>query len=84
MFDSTEDLEMAHHSLGYGHWDAPYWFIGPEQGKGRKESPDNTPRVEAWKRLGKPEVYDCREFHSLIANDDWQEQGRNSSQLGGR
>lgn len=27
-------LEMAKRSFGYGRWEAPYWFIGPEQGMG--------------------------------------------------
>ncbi len=62
---------MARSSFGFGKWDAPYWFIGPEQGKGRGEAPDNTLRSSAWERLGCAEVCDCREFHDLIGEDRW-------------
>lgn len=62
---------MARHFFGYGHWDAPYWFIGPEEGKGPKEAADNTCRVQAWLDLGKPELCDCCEFHKNIQEQHW-------------
>ena len=31
-FDGTELSHMSEHFFGYGRWDAPYWFIGPEPG----------------------------------------------------
>ena len=54
--------EKARYFYGYGRWDAPYWFIGPEEGG----SDDPAPRVAAWYRLQKPELCDCRKFHALI------------------
>jgi len=33
---SQQELEnMAEHFFGYGRWDAPFWFIGPEAGMGK-------------------------------------------------
>jgi hypothetical protein len=32
------DSELAHmveHFYGYGRWDAPFWFVGPEAGMGK-------------------------------------------------
>jgi hypothetical protein len=71
MVYSALDLEMARRSLGYGRWDAPFWFIGPEQGKGKAEAETNSHRVEAWSQLGKPELCDCLEFHKLIQDRNW-------------
>ena len=68
---SIVELEMARSSYGYGRWDAPYWFIGPEQGKGKDEPDDNAQRVKAWCQLGRTELCDCREFHSQIADMSW-------------
>jgi hypothetical protein len=30
----NHERNMAEDNFGYGRWDAPYWFIGPEQGMG--------------------------------------------------
>jgi hypothetical protein len=68
---TTLELEMARGNYGYGRWDAPYWFIGPEQGKGNDELDDNAQRALAWQRLGKGEVCDCLEFHSQISDLSW-------------
>jgi hypothetical protein len=67
-------LEMAKRSFGYGRWEAPYWFIGPEQGMGPHENGQLGPRVEAWLRLGGRELCDCREFHALIGEERWHRQ----------
>lgn len=68
MHEPTDDLihQMARRCYGYGSWDAPFWFIGPEQGMDRRENNDLTRRAGAWSDLGKPEVCDCREFHARI------------------
>jgi hypothetical protein len=58
--------EMAGRCYGYGRWDAPYWFIGQEQGMARDEKNNLKPRVEAWLYLGGCELSDCREFHERI------------------
>jgi hypothetical protein len=63
--------EMARRCYGYGHWDAPYWFIGPEPGQARDENDDLRPRVEAWLHFGGGELTDCREFHNRIGEKRW-------------
>jgi hypothetical protein len=64
--------EMARRSYGYGRWDAPYWFIGPEQGQGRHEKDnDLKPRLEAWLYFGGRELDDCRDFHDRIGEKRW-------------
>ena len=63
--------EMARRFYGYGRWDAPYWFIGPEPGKGRNQPADNTPRVKAWRRRGGTELLDCHDFHRRIGEKNW-------------
>ena len=73
------ELEMARRSYGYGRWDAPYWFIGPEQGKGQAESSGNSQRVNAWQKLGQNELCDCLDFHAKISDMSWH-RGRPSLQ----
>ena len=51
-----EMCAMARGNYGYGRWEAPYWFIGPEQGMGQHEKTDLTQRVEAWIELGQQEL----------------------------
>jgi hypothetical protein len=77
----SDELEMARHFYGFGRWDAPYWFIGPEQGKGPGESVDNSPRVNAWLKLQKPELCDCRAFHELIGEQNWHRDSRGEPRL---
>jgi hypothetical protein len=64
--------DMACQCYGYGRWDAPYWFIGPEQGIALSE--DIEYRVDAWHALNKSELSDCREFHELIKEQRWHRQ----------
>lgn len=71
MNDNTLELEMASQFYGYGNWEPPYWFIGPEQGKGRKEGDDNAGRAQAWAKLGKPDLCDCKGFHVEIGENSW-------------
>ena len=59
--DDPQD-EMARRFYGYGRWNAPYWFIGPEQGMSRRENNDINLWAEAWKELGSRDLNDCREF----------------------
>ena len=63
--------EMARERYGYGRWDAPYWFIGLEEGMGRDENDDLLPRVDAWRSLGKGELNDCIEFHNKLGETRW-------------
>ena len=48
---------------GYGRWDAPFWFIGPEPGMKSDEGDNLIARCEAWQKLGSPELLDCVEHH---------------------
>jgi hypothetical protein len=64
MIELEED--MAQHFYGYGRWDAPYWFIGPEQGQEKKENDNLGPRARAWKHLGQSELVDLKSFHDQL------------------
>jgi hypothetical protein len=44
-------LTMAREWYGYGWWEAPFWFIGPEPGRPEKED-SLKKRCEAWIKLG--------------------------------
>lgn len=69
---ATPDADqMARKFFGFGRWGAPFWFIGPEPGKGPTESDDNSARIREWVRFGKPELCDCREFHRAIGELHW-------------
>ena len=72
---TDREKEMALGFYGYGHWTAPYWFIGPEQGQGKHEKDDLGLRLRAWERLGKPDLADLKEFHDLIDPGMWTREG---------
>jgi hypothetical protein len=65
------EKELASRCYGYGRWDAPYWFIGPEQGQARWENDDLTARFEAFRKLSKDGLSDCRSFHNEIHETRW-------------
>jgi hypothetical protein len=44
---TVEEL-AAENWYGYGRWNAPYWFIGPEPGKAKKEGENLLARCRAW------------------------------------
>jgi len=64
--------EMARSCFGYGRWEAPYWFIGLEEGmSGTLED-----RIEAWRLLGSSTgLTDCRDFHHKIKDFKWHCKG---------
>ena len=63
----NDDLRaMARHRYGYGCWDAPYWFLGLEEGMDPGESDARSERTAAWRSLGSVELDDCQEFHDRI------------------
>jgi hypothetical protein len=63
----NDDLRaMARHRYGYGCWNAPYWFLGLEEGMDRGESDDRSERISAWRLLGCRELDDCQKFHDRI------------------
>jgi hypothetical protein len=70
-----ETRAMARNSYGYGSWQAPCWFIGPEQGVGRHEKGDLESalgvRVAAWVKLGRLDLNDCGKFHCEIGEKNW-------------
>jgi hypothetical protein len=64
--------ELAQHCYGYGRWDAPYWFIGLEEGQAPSEKNDFTKRAEAFRELNKDGLCDCPTFHQRIGVDRWR------------
>ena len=71
-----EVRSMALTSYGYGCWNAPCWFLGPEQGMARNENGNLGGRIEAWCHFGSRELDDCREFHFRIKEERWH--GKNA------
>ncbi len=52
--DENNALELAARDwYGYGRWNAPYWFIGPEPGRAKAEEQSLKDRCAAWLRLCK-------------------------------
>ena len=68
--------EMARNWYGYGHWNAHFWFIGPEPGMHDDEDGSLTKRCAAWKQLGGGEVVDCKKHHLLMNILDWHRHPR--------
>jgi hypothetical protein len=68
---NDDERELALNCYGYGRWDAPYWFIGPEQGKGKLERKDLTDRARANRKLNRDGLCDCRAFHIEIQDETW-------------
>jgi hypothetical protein len=64
--EMNDDLyDMALNRYGYGRWEAPYWFIGMEEGMDSAEK-DLKCREKAWRDLGSRELDDCRDFHNSL------------------
>jgi hypothetical protein len=64
--NSGSRTRAAQEWFGYGRWDAPYWFVGTEPGG------DAAPIwVDTWRRLGAPELCDCREHYLGAGSDKW-------------
>lgn len=53
---------------GYGRWDAPFWFIGPEPGMKQEEGDNLLARCQAWQLLGSPELLDCVAHHRAFGH----------------
>jgi len=64
---------MAEEFYGYGRWDAPYWFIGPEAGMSEDGHDDLTARLAAWKALGCGPVVDCASHHLGFGFTTWHQ-----------
>jgi hypothetical protein len=69
-------LDMARQWYGYGRWEAPYWFIGPEPGQpeGDTAEGDNLKeRCKAWIDLGRGELVDCKAHHFGFGWTKWHQ-----------
>ncbi len=78
---TNSGLDYATHQLatkcfGYGRWDAPYWFIGPEQGQGLLERDSFQNRHRAFDEIGAYGLCDCRAFHAFIGEVRWHRDSR--------
>lgn len=71
LLEQSPELRMAYKHYGYGRWNAPFWFIGPEQGQTRNGNDTLAQRIKAWQELGESELCDCRRFHELIHYPRW-------------
>jgi hypothetical protein len=58
---------------GYGTWNAPYWFIGPEPGMAKNEGDNLEARCDAWEKLGSPELLDCALHHRTFGLTKWHD-----------
>lgn len=67
----TVESRAAENWFGYGHWEAPYWFVGLEQGGTEDHS-----TYSVWQDLGEPELSDCKEHHLKSGFKKWH-QGAN-------
>ena len=71
---------MSQNSFGYGSWDAPFWFIGPEQGGDRNEK-----RAKAFAELGHDVGHDglcdCETFHEAIGESRWHHKPTKNAKL---
>ncbi|HEY3990858.1 MAG TPA: hypothetical protein VGM02_16280 [Acidobacteriaceae bacterium] len=65
---------MAEHCYGYGGWDAPFCFMGLEEGMDDKENGDLTLRAKAWRKGRSCELSDCRRFHRDIGVLQWHQE----------
>jgi hypothetical protein len=68
-----ELADMAEHFFGYGRWDAPFWFIGPEAGMGKEGKDSLAARYESWNQLGRAEIVDCEKHHRGFGFTKWHD-----------
>ena len=55
---------------GYGHWRAPVWFVGIEEGGGRTESAVAN-HLGAWHNRGRKDLESAPEFFLASGKDAW-------------
>jgi hypothetical protein len=68
---TSAERKLAKECYGYGSWEAPYWFIGPEQGQAAWEDHDLNLRHRAFCQLEEDGLCDCACFHRLIGETRW-------------
>lgn len=81
--DSRLPVTLRVRHYGFGWWDAPFWFLGPERGMSRDES-NLKRRVKVWRDLGGGELADCQEFHRRIAEKRWHSDSPTLQQTWGK
>lgn len=65
-----EIRKMESGFFGFGRWEAPYWFIGPEPG-----GDNNSLRAKKWiTDFGMNELVDCKDFHLAINETKWYQE----------
>lgn len=64
---------MAESFYGYGHWDAPFWFVGIEPGMARYGDDSLHARCASWQCLGGGELVDCSEHHLGFGFTKWHQ-----------
>ena len=67
------ERQAAESWYGYGNWNGPYWFIGPEPGMAKDEGENLRERCEAWAKLGSPELLDNLEHHRAFGLTKWHD-----------
>jgi hypothetical protein len=65
MLDDTLLDTFAHTFYGYGSYNAPFWFIGMEEGGGGAEA-EIARRIAVWDARGQQELEDLAEYHFAI------------------
>ncbi len=70
---TCDTVHMAEHFFGYGRWDAPFWFVGPEAGMGKDSIDSIAARFKSWQRLGGGTVVDCSEHHLGFGMTKWHQ-----------
>jgi hypothetical protein len=74
-WDSENAVALAaQHWLGYGSWDADYWFIGPEPGMNKGGRNNLVQRCRARLALGQDQrqaLPDCRLHHDEFKRMEW-------------
>ncbi|HEY5330773.1 MAG TPA: hypothetical protein VIJ79_12870 [Acidobacteriaceae bacterium] len=71
--------DMAENSYGYGCWDGPYWFLGPEQGMSKSGSDTLEVRNAAWHKSDRLQLDDCKKFHEDIGESRWHGEAKKPS-----
>lgn len=57
--------------FGYGNLNAPYWFIGKEEGGGKKIE-ENYKRIQTWNHIGRTTTVDLIHYHLSLGFSEKQ------------
>lgn len=64
-FDDVLLQDYMHGFYGYGHYSAPYWFIGMEEGSSGKPAEIST-RLHQWDIRSRAELEDLVDYSQVI------------------